>query len=154
MELKNLLERPSIQENKKLNAAYSQLNALLLELAARDLPDQIVDSINKEIDELNAIPDDSKKLRNKIRQKQSNIVKTLEKELKIVTKGHYRNTWLAVGMAAFGIPIGLIFSISLDNMAFLGIGLPIGLAIGIGVGAQLDKKAEEEGRQIDIELKP
>ena len=70
-----------------------------------------------------------------------------------MTKNHYRNTWLALGMAAFGIPLGVAFGMSLRNLAFLGIGLSIGLAIGIAVGTGMDKKAFEEGRQMDLEIK-
>jgi hypothetical protein len=56
-------------------------------------------------------------------------------------------------MAGFGIPIGVAFGASLGNMAFLGIGLPIGLATGIAVGSGMDKKAFEEGRRLDVEIK-
>jgi hypothetical protein len=60
---------------------------------------------------------------------------------------------MILGIAVFGIPIGVIFGASLDNMAYLAIGLPIGLVIGIGVGAVMDQKALKEGRQLDIEIK-
>ncbi|MFC3414076.1 hypothetical protein [Algoriphagus hitonicola] len=71
---------------------------------------------------------------------------------KIVSKNHYRYTWMSPGMAAFGIPLGVVFGTSLGNMAFLAIGLPIGMAIGISVGSAMDKKASEEGRQINLEI--
>jgi len=35
----------------------------------------------------------------------------------------------------------------------LGIGLPIGMAIGVKVGSNMDKKAFNEGRQLDFEVK-
>ena len=38
-------------------------------------------------------------------------------------------------------------------MAFLAIGIPLGMAIGIGLGTGMDKKALEEGRQLDIEIR-
>jgi len=59
---------------------------------------------------------------------------------------------LAVGMAVFGIPIGAALGASFRNMAFLALGVPIGMAIGIAVGTGMDKKAFEEGRQIDMEI--
>jgi hypothetical protein len=71
----------------------------------------------------------------------------------VVPKNHYRNQWLALGMATFGIPFGVALGMSLGNMALLGIGLPIGLAVGIAVGSGMDKKAFEEGRQLDVEIK-
>ncbi|NEN22303.1 hypothetical protein G3O08_02140 [Cryomorpha ignava] len=110
-------------------------------------------AINKEIEDLNTTTDSGKDLRNHIRQNQTRIIKLLEKEVKLVTRNHHRNTWLAIGMAAFGIPLGVAFGASLGNMAFIGIGLPIGLAIGVAVGTKLDNKAAEEGRQLDLELK-
>ena len=80
------------------------------------------------------------------------ILKLIEKEQKLVPKNIYRNRWLAIGMSAFGIPFRVAFGISLGNMAFLAIGLPLGMAIGIAIGAGMDKKAFEEGRQLDLEI--
>lgn len=74
-------------------------------------------------------------------------------ELKLVPKNYYRHLWIGVGMAAFGIPIGVTFGSVLGNMGLLGAGLPLGIAMGAGVGARMDKKAAEEGRQLDLELK-
>jgi len=74
----------------------------------------------------------------------------LEKELKIVPKGYYQNLWIALGICVFGLPIGVVFGTSLDNMGLLGIGLPIGVAIGYVLGSRMDKKASEEGRQLDV----
>lgn len=74
----------------------------------------------------------------------------LEKRHKLVVPGHYRNQWMALGMAVFGIPLGAALGLSLDNMAFLGIGLPIGLSIGLGVGSSMDQKAQQEGRQLPV----
>ena len=81
------------------------------------------------------------------------IIKKLEKEVKLVPKNYYSYLWLAIGIASFGVPIGVAFGAMLGNMAFLGIGLPIGLAIGFLVGYEMDKKAYEEGRQLDVEIK-
>lgn len=124
-----------------------------MELKKKELPIETVTKINDGIDRVNSINESGKELRKQIRSTQSSIIKQLEKKHKIVTKNHYRNTWLAIGMAVFGIPLGAAFGASLGNMAFLGIGLPIGMAIGLAVGAGMDKKAFEEGRQIDLEIK-
>ena len=35
----------------------------------------------------------------------------------------------------------------------LAIGIGIGMAIGVGVGSSMDKKAFNEGRQLDFEVK-
>lgn len=91
-------------------------------------------------------------MRKQIRKTQASILKLIEKELKLVARNHYRNTWLAIGMAAFGIPLGVVFGKSLGNMGLLGIGLPIGMVIGIAVGSVMDKKAFEAGKQLDFEM--
>ncbi len=153
MKIKELARRPSIEQNKKLNSAYTQLNTLLTELKKRDLNEKIVNSINKGIDQINAGSESEKAYRKQIRKTQSSILKSIESELKLVTKNHYRNTWLAIGMAVFGIPLGAAFGASMGNMGLLGIGLPIGMAIGIAVGSGMDKKALETGRQLDFEVK-
>ena len=153
MEIKELVKRPSIDQNKKLNSAYTQLGKLLTELKKKELNKKIISSINQGIDQINAASESEKELRKQIRKTQSSILKLIENELKLVTKNHYRNTWLAVGMAVFGIPLGVAFGASMKNMGLLGIGLPIGMAIGIAVGTGLDKKAFEAGRQLNFEVK-
>lgn len=153
MEIKPLSQRTAIKDNPKLEVAYTQLSNLLDELNNRTLSGETIQAINTEINELNAISDDDKKLKAQIKKKQCNIVKVLETKQKIVAKNHYRNLWLAIGMSAFGLPLGVAFGASLGNMAFLAIGLPIGMAIGIAVGTGMDKKARDEGRQLDLELK-
>jgi hypothetical protein len=49
--------------------------------------------------------------------------------------------------------MGVAFGISLGNLGLLGLGLPIGMAVGVGVGSMMDKKALQEGRQLDFEVK-
>jgi hypothetical protein len=153
MEIKELNKRPSIDQNKKLISAYAQFDKLLTELKKKELPKEIVKHINNGIDQINSFSEPKKELRKQIRKTQSGILKLIEKELKLVTKNHYRNTWLAVGMAAFGIPLGVAFGTSIGNMGLLGIGLPIGMVIGMALGSDMDKKAVESGRQLDLEIK-
>jgi hypothetical protein len=117
------------------------------------LPEVIVETINQDIDNLNSFSGSGDELRKLITKKQTGILKVLEKELKLVPKNHYRNLWMVLGMSVFGIPMGVAFGASLGNMAFLGIGLPIGMVIGIAMGTGMDKKAHNEGRQIDMEIK-
>ncbi|MBK8045016.1 MAG: hypothetical protein IPK21_21620 [Haliscomenobacter sp.] len=59
---------------------------------------------------------------------------------------------MSLGMAAFGLPIGVAFGMSLGNIGLLGSGLPIGLAIGVALGSGLDKKAFKEGKQLDLDI--
>lgn len=152
MDIKELENRPDLSDHEKLNTSFVQFNKLLMELRDRELSKETVESINSELNQVNSVLESNKALSKQIKVAQSHIIKLIEKKHNLVTKNHYRNTWLAVGMAAFGIPLGVIFGISLGSMAYLGLGLPIGIAIGIAVGTEMDKKALEEGRQIDVEL--
>jgi len=150
MQIKELKTRPATDQDDKLRAAYSKFEKLIMELQKRELPEEVASSINKKIDQLNSNSESGKEQIKQIRKTQSSTLKLLEKELKWVPKNHYRNTWLAVGMAAFGIPMGFAFGASMGDMAFSAIGLPVGMVIGIAVGSGMDKKALEEGRQLDL----
>jgi hypothetical protein len=151
MKIIELKEREDVSENK-LGESYAQFQELLKELRKKELPQTIIESINQGIEEINSTSLTDKNLRKLVEKKQMKILKLLESELKIVSKNHYRNYWLAVGMCVFGIPIGLIYGIVMDNLALLGIGLPVGMAVGVGLGFRMDKKASEEGRQLNVEI--
>jgi hypothetical protein len=153
MDIKKLTKRPDIDADKKLGRAFTQFETLLAELRKKDLPDEIALLINDGVEQTNAVSASDKELSKQIRKSQSGIIRLVEKELKLVTKNHYRNSWLVIGMSAFGIPIGVAFGSSVGNMGFLGLGLPIGMVIGIAVGASMDKKAFKNGKQLDIEIK-
>tara|TARA_R100000935_G_scaffold55682_1_gene85898 strand:- start:19084 stop:19542 length:459 start_codon:yes stop_codon:yes gene_type:complete len=151
MKLTDLKPRPAIKNNTKLNNQYLQFEKFIAALKQKELSNKVLTALNSSIEELNRVPDNE--LKRELRKKQTSIIKILEKEMKIVPKNYYRNLWMALGMSVFGIPMGVVFGALFENMAFLGIGLPIGMAIGIAVGTQMDKKAFEEGRQLDVELK-
>ena len=153
MQIQELKLRRELEQNPKLKKRYFQFGQLIDELKRRKLSEDLIQLINDEMELINAISDDNKALSKQLRKSQSSILSVLEKKANLVTKNHYRTRWMAVGMAAFGIPLGAAFGASMGNMAFLGIGLPIGMKIGMGVGAQMDKKAAEEGRQLDTEIK-
>ncbi len=153
MKINALSKRPEIGENIKLNTAYLEYEKLLSELRKRELPETIIAVINKDIDELNSLSDNGKVLRRLLRKKQTQTITLLEKKLKLVPINYYRNMWLVLGMAAFGIPLGAAIGSSVGNMSFLGVGMPLGMVIGLGLGTGLDKKALKEGRQLNLEFK-
>tara|TARA_E500000318_G_C3537470_1_gene203248 strand:- start:332 stop:787 length:456 start_codon:yes stop_codon:yes gene_type:complete len=144
-------QRPKL--SGKTKDSYNQFERLILEIRKKKLPEEIAFVINRHITQLNSVEDTGKTLRNEIRKEQSKIVGLLAQKLKIVPINYFRKTWFVLGMTVFGIPIGAAFGLNLNNMAFLGIGLPIGMSIGLAIGARMDNKAKEEGRQLDIELK-
>ena len=150
--IKSLRKRNDIQSDKRLNKAYYQFQKLLTELSKKRLTPEITSAINRFGEEINIKSLANKELKKTLRKHQSSIIALVEKELKIVPQNYYMNRWLAFGMAVFGIPFGVIFSVSLQNYAFIGIGLPIGMGVGIAIGSSMDKKAKTEGRQLNIAI--
>ncbi len=151
MEIKDLTKRPNIEQDKKLMSKYVYFEKLIVELKRREIALEIVNSVNQNIEEINSFLGSNKELRKQIRKSQSNIFKLIEKELKLVPKNLYRSRWMAIGMSVFGVPLGVAFGTILGNMGLLGIGIPIGMVVGMALGAGMDKKAFEEGRQLNLE---
>ena len=153
MEIKHLRHREDLVNNPKLNQAQIQFVELIKELNNKNLPDKTVEIINKHIEDLNSSLISGNGFKRQLINKQTQIVKLLEKEHKLVSKNYYRNLWMILGMSAIGLPIGVAFGVSIGNMGLLAIGLPIGMVIGLALGSGMDKKALKEGRQLNIELK-
>ncbi len=152
MEIDTLKENPNYKTSEKLAASYTQFESFLELLKTKELSEKTIAFINEHIDTIHKVGGNEKALKKELRKSQTKILIHLEKEYKIVAKNHYRNMWMAVGMAVFGIPMGAVFGFSLGNMGLFGVGLPMGMAIGIGIGTAMDKKALEEQRQIDFEI--
>jgi hypothetical protein len=149
----HLTVRQTIAENTKMANQYKQLEAILNVLEARNLPQETTDFINLEIERLNAIADADKSFARAIKNTENKILRYVEKKHKIVPQKYYAKLWLVLGMSAFGIPFGVAFGLVMKNMGLLGIGLLIGMGVGAAFGTYLDKKALNEGRQLDIEIK-
>ena len=139
-------------KSKKLDKRIATFQKLVESLNEKEIKDNIATEINVIIDSLNASSTDEKAFRKQLYKTQTKIIALLKKELKIVPKNHYRNVWMGVGMAAFGVPVGVSYGVVTDNMGLLAVGIPIGMVIGMAVGAGLDKKAKQEGKQLDIEI--
>jgi len=154
MEIIALKLRPELEQVRKWYTKYKELVKLTDELRKRDLAPEIVSSINQGIAFLNSFSGTNQALLKQVRAVEHRILKLIEKELKLVPKNSYRTRWMVIGMSAFGVPIGMAFGAGLGNMAFLAIGIPFGMSIGIAIGTSMDKKAFEEGRQLDIEIRP
>ena len=153
MNIKELKNREDYSNDDKLNRIYSQFGELLNELKKKELSQDVYKLINESVDILNLSTFNGTQLNKLLKQKQTAILKQVEKEHKIVPKNFYRTLWMVLGMSAFGLPIGVAFGLSIGNIGLLAIGLPIGMGIGIAVGMSMDKKAMNEGRQLNIEIK-
>ncbi|MGH2623714.1 MAG: hypothetical protein ACRDE7_08615 [Sphingobacterium sp.] len=148
-----LKDRTDNSSDTKFSNIYSQFGTLLDALAKINLDPLIIKSINQDVEELNQSTFAGNELRKLVKDKQTKILKHLEKEAQIVPQNYYRNLWLPLGMAAFGLPFGTAIGLSMGNMGLLAIGLPFGMTIGIIIGLNLDKKAFAEGRQLAIDIK-
>lgn len=153
MKIKQLHLNITENHDTKLQETYSQFNQLIFELRKKELPEDLIIRLNGEIEEIYLRDNSEKNLRKDIKKTQASILKTLEKEVKIVPKNYYQNLWLVLGMTIFGIPFGIALGTSLGNAGFSGVGLPIGMGVGIAIGSEKDKKALAEGRQLDIEIR-
>jgi predicted DNA binding CopG/RHH family protein len=153
MNITTLKSRQNNSENKKLNRVYDQIEELIKELETKEITDNLIKTINQNIDELNSTSLTNNELRKFAKKKQSIILKLVEDELKIVPKNYYRDMWSVIGMSAFGLPIGAAIGLSLGTIGLIAVGLPFGMAIGYEVGSRMDKKAYKEGRQLNIEVR-
>jgi hypothetical protein len=149
MPVSQLTLLPSNEENPKIAKASNNLSTLISAIDQKSIPPIQEQKINEIISGVNNFSGPDSQLVKQIKAAQTAILKILEQDLKIVSKNHYQMQWLALGIAVFGIPMGVAFGAALGNMGFLGIGLPIGMAIGIAVGTSKDKQAQGEGKQLD-----
>lgn len=145
MNISPLNQRNSIFNNLKEKNNYDQLQQLLTAVAEKDIPDSMIEKINLVINSLNNIEEGNTRFQKMIKKAEADILKLLEKELKILPINHYKKLWMVLGMSAFGNSVG--------NLGLLGLGFPIGMGIGIFVGISQDKKAIDEGRQLAFEAK-
>lgn len=147
---------PEIQNpisNTKLQVKIDQITLLYTELNKRELTDEVYETINSIGKSLEAPETNVNKMIRKINQAQLKICQLVEKKFKIVPIKYYQTLWTSLGLSVFGVACGVVFGVIVNNMAFLAVGLPIGMVIGSIYGKGKDKKAFDEGRQLNIEWK-
>lgn len=140
------LEKASAQEyNSSIKKVLDSLVKIFTQLEERGLdPDTLKDHMSA----IKTSVESSPLKYTHISKLKTNLTQTLMKDHGLSTKGYYQNLWLVLGMSLFGIPMGFIFGLALDNFAFFGLGLPMGMPIGIAIGFQKEKKAREAGMLI------
>lgn len=152
MELYEVKYDLATEQNKRRISNIEGFVSLIKELRERELTEEVIKAINKEIEIINSISGNTRKLSRQVSRSKLMIFQTLDKKMKIVPKNAYRNRWLAIGMVVFGMPLGAAYGASMSNMAFIGVGIPIGMVIGLAIGTRMDKKAAKEGRQLKFEV--
>ncbi len=152
MELLRPVQREHLSENEDFIKVHQRYCKILAEVEQRNPDSTLVEKLNEHTSAINAFDGDVKPLLKQYWRSQNKVVRQIERDLKLVPKGYYRNLWMILGLSVFGIPFGVAFATALGNIAFIGIGLPIGMPIGLAVGTAMDQKAEQEGRQLDVSL--
>lgn len=148
-----LQPRYSLEYRAGLYRRFRQLQRLLEELRGRPLSDPTIMLINQEIELLNTMPESGLAWSRQLKRTRRNILRIISRRMQLVPRYYYRNTWLGLGMAAFGLPLGLLLASSFDSMHFMALGLSLGTIVGYGLGVHLDQQAWEHGRQLDFELR-
>ncbi len=151
MKLTAPITRSELKTQPRLMKRYQSFEHLITELNSREITEAFSEKCNEAISHLNGVSSSDKAFRKEFRKKSSSIINSMIKDLKLIPKHYYRRLWMVLGMSVFGVPMGVAFGASLDNMAFLAIGIPVGMTIGLGIGSGMDEKAKKEGRQLDIE---
>ncbi len=154
MSLTKLIHHYTESEDQKLMKKYTYLEQLLELMNNKEFSEETEMALNEVIAKMNMLQSNVKIQKKALSRQQTALLRILETKEKLVVRNHYRNTWIALGMSAFGIPIGVAIGASMDNMSLVGYGLSIGMIIGLVFGMLKDKAAAKEDRQLDIELQP
>ena len=152
MEIKEVIKRSISEQNKRLNRRFIQFEKLISELRSKSIPNEIVNAINTDIEQINLFPSSEKDFRRLLKKTQSRILKLVDKELKLVPVNHYRNNFMGIGIA-MGVAFGAALGSSSDNSSLISLGIPLGMVIGMAIGSAKDKKAKESGLQLDLEIR-
>jgi hypothetical protein len=137
----NFFESLLSKTNKKSEIkVYKDFITILSNLKNRELTENQIRSIEKELDilELKMDPKNKKRFYSK---KLIDFKNYLKKELSLITEGYYAAIGIGVGMS-FGIAIGASFGESTG----IAIGISLGMAFGLIIGRNMDAQAEKQNR--------
>jgi dolichol kinase len=151
MNIIELKERTDLAQDVKLTRVYAVFQEFLAEIKTRKFPNQFIEAVNRDIEEINLSSKTDFALRDLIRAKMKNIVMLLKQNHNIALENYYRNKGLSIAMFLGLYPLLLLI---LNGAVLPAIGVfvaTIGMAvIGINFGDRKDKKAFEEGRQLKM----
>lgn len=150
MKIIELQKKSHLTQKKNTLKAFLNLEKTLIALREIDLSEASIIKINNKVKELNSFSESESKFRKKLAIQKHNIIEFIRKKHGLVPQKYYQNQWFVLGMSIFGIPIGSLFSLTVSNISFLGVGLPMGMLIGSMIGKQKDEKAKKEGKQLNL----
>jgi hypothetical protein len=137
----NFFESLLSKTNKKSEIKiYKYFIAILSDLKNRELAENQIQSIEKELDilELNTNPKNKKGFYSK---KLIDFKNYLKKEFSLISEGYYAAIGIGVGMS-LGIALGASFGESTG----IAIGISLGMAFGLIIGLNMDAQAEKQNR--------
>lgn len=152
MTFTQLKSKPAYKTNEELKQKFLEFKKLIVAMKKKKIPAEQIEEINAEMELINTFDGDEAALLKQYKNSLAGIISMLESKLSLVPKGYYRNKWMAIGIALFGVVLGTVFGVVMDNMAFIALGIPFGVGIGLAIGRRKDKKAFDNGNQLDIEI--
>jgi membrane protein insertase Oxa1/YidC/SpoIIIJ len=147
----SLQKTETIDSNKRFARDFYSFQSLIDALNKKDIPADLTTSINQIIIFINSMHASDKIVIRRIEEGKNKILEMVERRLGLVRKKQYHNYWITMGVTLYGLPVGVVLYFLSGNLAFIIPGLPIGMLIGIWVGNRKDRKAETNGKQLEIE---
>ncbi|GGK19573.1 hypothetical protein GCM10007962_12080 [Yeosuana aromativorans] len=132
--------------NKRELRIYKDFITMLSNLNNRNLSEEQLLQIEKEIETLNlkSNPENKKRFFSK---KLTVFKQFLKTEFSLVPKGYYTNMGIGLG-TSFGILFGVMVLSSLERSLGISLGIVAGMLIGIIIGHYMDSQAKEAGKVI------
>ena len=132
-------------KSKREIRVYKSFNTILSNLKSRDLTEDELLSIEKELNTLKikANPVNKRKYFSK---KLSAFKAYLKEEFSLIPEGYYTAIGMSLGMC-FGVAIGTSFGASSTS-----IGLAMGMLIGLAIGRIKDMEAEKQNRVLETKI--
>lgn len=134
----------------KAQKSWQGLNDLIAALNAKDLDEGLREQVEALLRPAREASGSDKERRKRYRKVTNRVLALVQKQTKLVPRNYHRDLWMSLGLAVFGVPIGIAMGSAMDNMGLMGAFMPIGLAIGLAVGAGMDKQAQQQGLQLDF----
>lgn len=122
---------------------YHKFVAILSDLENKELTDEQLQSLEKELDNL-TLDVTSENRKKHFKQKLNLFEKYLKENFSLISEGYYTGIGMSLGLC-FGVAFGAAFK----DVSF---GLIFGMLLGLAIGASLDLKAKKEGKVLKTKL--
>lgn len=152
MKIEILKRRIDHEQNRKYKKEYIKMEELIEALNKKGIPEENVVVINVDVKMINSFLGTEKELTSLLKKTYKKLLIYIEKELNLVKKFHYQNSWMAYyGMLA-GVTLSTVFNnfIELEVWNVATLGISIGMLFGLLAGQNRDKTAVKDGLQLDL----